>query len=119
MARGSQRGSAKAISTSDARRSLPKLAKQAAKRTKPAESLLDNAVEIHPRGESRSAFLIPEVDVEAARIRIEELEEELEDVALLRFVEERVARSAGKTTAIEDLARELGHEDLLEDESAA
>jgi hypothetical protein len=119
MASGARSGRAKAITTSEARRSLPTLAKQAAKQTKPAASLVDNAVEIHPRGAERSAFLVPGVDVEQAQRQIEALEEELDDIALLRFLEDRIARSLGKTTTIEDFARELGHEDLLEDGRAA
>lgn len=103
----------KALTTSEARESLPKLARAAAKRSKPGKDLLANAVEIHPRGEQRSAYLVPEIDIEAAQRRLAELEEELEDIALMRLVEERVATASGKVTPIEDFARELGHGDLL------
>lgn len=48
----------------------------------------------------------------AAR-RIEELEEELEDIALLRLLEQRILADDGNLTPVDDVIRELGFHDLL------
>lgn len=106
------------LTTSEARRVLPKLARAAAKRDKPSENLLDNAVQIQPRGEERSVYLVPEVDLEDAERRIEELEEELEDIALMRLLEQRALSDSGGLTPVDDVIREFGFHDLL-DESAS
>jgi len=96
------------LTTSEARRSLPALARDAARRDRPSAGLLDHAVEIQPRGEDRSAFLVPAVDVEAAQRRIASLEEELEDIALMRMLEQRATADRGRLTHIDDVIRELG-----------
>jgi hypothetical protein len=105
------------LTTSEARRRLPTLARAAARRKKPAADPLDNVVEIHPRGETNSAFLIPEVDLRAALERIEQLEEDLEDVALMRLMEARFTSGSGQGIPVEDFVRELGHADLLDEAS--
>lgn len=106
-------GPRKALNTTEARKALPRLVRAAARRSKPGDDVLANAVAIQPRGEKRSAYLVPEVDIEAIRRQVEELEEELEDIALMRLIEERIAKGSGKATPIEDVIRELGYEDLL------
>lgn len=112
MGRGE--GRAKAVfTTSQARTALPELARVAAKRSKPSKNLLDNAVEIQPRGEKRSAYLVPAADLEDAQRRIEELEEELEDIALVRLVEQRMLSDSGNLTPVDDVIREFGFHDLL------
>jgi len=110
---GRAQGKPKAITTSEARTVLPELARAAARRSKPAKSLRANAVVIHPRGEERSAYLVPEVDIEEAERRIEELEEELEDVALVRLMEQRALTDNGNLTHVDDVIREFGFHDLL------
>src|SRR5215218_2219005 len=112
MGRGGRGAKAK-LTTSEARRSLPALAREAARRKRPSDGLLDHAVEIQPRGEQRSVYLVPEVDVEAAQRRIESLEEELEDVALMRMLEQRAAADTGNLTYVDDVIRELGLDELL------
>ena len=112
MGRGAGDARAK-LTTSEARRSLPALAREAARRDRPSERLLDNAVEIQPRGEDRSAYLVPEVDVEAAQRRIDALEEELEDIALVRMLEQRAAADTGNLTYVDDVIRDLGLDELL------
>jgi hypothetical protein len=114
MGRGGSRAKT-TLTTSEARSVLPKLARTAARRTRPSKSLLDNAVEIQPRGEKRSAYLVPEVDIEKASLRIEELEDELEDVALMRLLEQRALADSGNLTPVDDVIRELGFEDLLDE----
>jgi hypothetical protein len=71
------------------------------------------AVEIRPRGEDHSAYLVPGVDLVNAARRIEELEEELEDIALLRLLEQRILADDGNLTPVDDVIRELGFHDLL------
>lgn len=113
MGRGAGRAKM-VVTTSQARTALPELARAAAKRSKPSKSLLDNAVEIQPRGEERSAYLVPEVDLEEAERRIEKLEEELEDIALMRLIEQRTLAESGNLTAVDDVIREFGFHDLLD-----
>jgi predicted type IV restriction endonuclease len=105
----------KPLTTTEARRSLPGLVKAAARRRTPGRDLRANAVEILPRGEERKALLVPEVDIEAAERRIAELEETLEDVELMRVIEERVVTGQEPGTPIEDVIRELGRDHLLDD----
>ena len=105
----------KPLTTTEARRSLPGLVKAAARRRTPGKDLRANAVEILPRGEQRKALLVPEVDIEEAERRITELEETLEDVELMRLIEERVVTGNEPGTPIEDVIRELGREHLLDD----
>jgi hypothetical protein len=112
MGRGARDAKAK-LTTSEARRSLPALARDAARRDRPSERLLDHAVQIQPRGEARSAYLVPEVDVEAAQRRIDALEDELEDIALVRMLEQRAAADTGNLTYVDDVIRELGLDELL------
>lgn len=112
MGRGSGRAQV-VLTTSQARTVLPELARTAAKRSKPSKSLFEHAIEIQPRGEERSAYLVPEVDVEEAERRIEELEEELEDIALVRLVEQRALADSGNLTPVDDVIREFGFHDLL------
>lgn len=107
------------MTTSEARRSLPTLVRRAAQRRKPGRTLRANAVEIQPRGETRSALLIPEVDVAAAERYISELEETIEDIELMRLVEERVVSGSERGLPLAEVIRDLGQEDLLGDTAPA
>jgi len=107
------------LSTTEARKSLPSLAKRAARQKKPGKSLRANAVAIQPRGESRRALLVPEVDVEATERYIEELEETIEDIELMRLIEERTVTGEETGSPLADVIRELGQEDLLGEGTAA
>jgi hypothetical protein len=118
MGRGAQ-DTKTTLTTSEARKVLPRLARAAAKRARPSKSPRDNAVRIQPRGEARCAYLVPEVDLESAERRIEELEEELEDVALMRLLEERASTDSGKLTPVDDVIAELGFHDLLNENAAS
>jgi hypothetical protein len=101
------------MATSEARAELSKLVNDLAAREQPGSSLADSAIEIgrHRKG---GAWLVPEVDAQAAVERIAELEEELENIAIGLALEERIARSSGGTTPARDVIRELGFDDLLE-----
>jgi len=111
MARATQR--TKALTTSQARKDLPKLARAAAQRTRAGTSLREHAILIQPRDETRGAYLIPEIDVTAAERHIQELEEELEDIALMRLLEQRTLSGTGALTPVDDVIRELGFDALL------
>jgi predicted type IV restriction endonuclease len=105
----------KPLSTTEARKSLPSLVKAAARRKKPGKDLRAHAVEILPRGEERKALLVPEVDIEAAEREIAELRETLEDIELMRIIEERVVTGRETGTPLEDVIRELGRDRLLDE----
>jgi uncharacterized sporulation protein YeaH/YhbH (DUF444 family) len=110
---GRAAGSAKTMTTSEARTVLPQLARAAARRSKPSKDLRENAVEIQPRGEERSAYLVPAVDLEDAERRIQELEQELEDISLVRLIEQRFLEGRENLTPIDEVIHELGFDDLL------
>jgi hypothetical protein len=102
-----------AMTTTEARKSLPTLAKTAARRKRPSKRLRDNAVAIQPRGEEGRALLVPEVDIAEAERHIAELEETIEDIELMRLVEERVKGGAERGTPIDDVIRRFGFEEEL------
>ncbi len=110
------------LATTEARRMLPGLVRELSEQTTPAASLLDRAVEIGPRSKG-GTFLVSEVDARAAvtredelRQKVEVLEDELENLAIAMLLEERLAASSGTTTPIEDVVRELGFAELLQEE---
>jgi hypothetical protein len=97
-----------ALGTSEARRSLPQLVKKASSRRKPSSDIESNAIRIMTRGQEGSASLVPTVDLVAAKDRIEELEEELENAGLALFLQERLGKSAGKRLSAGDFLTEIG-----------
>jgi hypothetical protein len=118
MARATKRRQGRAYTTTEARNSLPTLVKQAATKKKAGRSLRSSAIEIQPRGEERKAFLIPEVDLEAAERELAELRELLEDIELMQIIEERVTAAGEKGKPLADVIRDFGHEDLIPDTSS-
>jgi hypothetical protein len=96
------------LGTSEARRSLPLLVKKASLRRKPSLDPESNAIRIATRGQEGSASLVPTVDLVAAKDRIEELEEELENAGLALFLQERLAKSDGKRLSASDFLAEIG-----------
>jgi len=96
-----------------ARRELYALIDEFRKLSEPSASLLDRAVEIGPRRQG-GAWLVPEADAQAALARIEELEDELEDIGIGLLVQERLARGElDEDLPLEELARQFGGERLL------
>lgn len=96
-----------------ARRELYALIDEFRKLTQPSGSLLDRAVEIGPRRQG-GAWLVPEADARAALDRIEELEEELEDIGIGLLLQERLARGdLDEDLSLEALAHQFGREHLL------
>lgn len=97
-----------ALGTSEARRSLPRLVKRASSQRKPSADPESNAVQIQTRGQEGSASLIPTVDLVAAKDRIEELEEELENAGLALFLQERLGKSDAERLSAGDFLAEIG-----------
>lgn len=103
---------AKRMGTSEARAEFSKLVHDLSRHRSPSASLADNAIEIGPHRKG-GAWLVPEVDAQAAMERITELENELENIAIGLLLQERLDKSSG-TTPGRDVIRELGFDDLLE-----
>lgn len=112
------------LATAEARTQLPSLVRELAEHERPARSLADRAVEIGPR-RAGGAWLVPEVDAQAAiereqalAQRVADLEEQLEDFAIAVLLEERLARTSGERVSLDELAAELGLGDFLAKERA-
>jgi len=103
-----------ALGTSEARRNLPQLVRKASSRRTPSPSLESNVTLITTRGQEGSASLVPTVDLVAAKERIEELEEELENAGLALFLQERLAGSEGKRLSAGDFLMEIGMGEFVE-----
>jgi hypothetical protein len=109
----------RSLATVEARDSLSSLVNEFRKLEEAAASLADHAVEIGPH-RSGGAWLVPAVDAQAAIDRIaelenqiEELEQEIEDVALARVLEARTNDSADFLT-LEDLVDNIGSAALVD-----
>lgn len=112
------------LATGEARTQLPSLVRELAQHERPASSLADRAVEIGPR-RAGGAWLIPEIDAQAAIEReqalaqqVEDLEDQLEDFAIAVLLEERLARTSAERVSLDELAAELGLGDFLAKERA-
>jgi hypothetical protein len=103
---------AKRLATSEARATLSSLVNDLGRHREPSRSLADNAIEIGPHRKG-GAWLVPEVDAQAAVGRIAELEDELENIAIGLMLADRLERSTQATPARE-VIRELGFDDLLD-----
>lgn len=77
-------------------------------RRKPSADPESNAIRITTRGQEGSASLVPTVDLLAAKGRIEELEEELENAGLALFLQERLGRGEGERLSAGDFLTEIG-----------
>jgi hypothetical protein len=101
------------ITTEQARSGLYKLVRELAEVDAPASTLLARAVGIELRGREHSAWLVAEVDGQATLAYIEELEDKLETLASILALRIRKAEHTGEAIPAEELARELGFDDLL------
>lgn len=97
-----------ALGASEARRSLPQLVKRASAQRKPSLDPEGHAVRITTRGQDGSASLVPTVDLVAARERIEELEEELENAGLALFLQDRLQGDDGERLSAGGFLAEIG-----------
>ena len=82
--------------------------KELAETPRPARRLTDNAIEVGPHNRG-GVWIVPAVDAEASmeredelRDRIEELDDELENVAIGLFLMDRMASSSGKTMSADE-----------------
>ncbi len=112
------------LATAEARTRLPALIRELASLESPSHSLAERAVEIGPR-RAGGAWLVAEVDAQAAiereealSQRVADLEEQLEDFAIGVLLEERLARTTGERVSLDDLAAGLGLADFLAEERA-
>jgi hypothetical protein len=103
-----------ALGTSEARRNLPQLVKKASSRRKPSPDPESNAIRITTRGQEGSASLVPTVDLVAAKERIEQLEEDLENAGLALFLQERLGKSDGERLSAGDFLMEIGMGEFVE-----
>lgn len=103
-----------ALGTSEARRNLPQLVKRASALQKPSVDPENHAVRIATRGQEGSASLLPTVDLVAAKERIEELEEALENAGLALFLQDRLQMGDGKRLSAADFLMEIGMGDSVE-----
>jgi hypothetical protein len=106
------------LATTKARTELPKLVNELVAVKKPGATLAEHAVELGPRN-SGGVWLVPAVDVDAAmereeelRARVDELEDEAENMAIGFFLMQRLEQSSGVTTSGADFIRGLGFDDL-------
>ncbi len=102
------------LTTSEARKRLPKLVRNASSRRSPAKSPKARAVEIKPRDEEGSASLVPTMDLDAAEARISELEEEVENAGIALFLHERLAKTSGERLSAEEFLTEIGMDEFVE-----
>lgn len=113
MAKGAGIPNERQLGTDQARSRLPKLVEGMRRRRKASKGLLDNAYGIGARRQG-GALLLPEVDALAAVARIEQLEQETEDLAIALLLRERASESSAEGSPLDDVVKELGftHEEL-------
>lgn len=113
MQRGSGLPIERQLGTDQARTRLPKLVDAMRRRRKPSKGLLENAYGIGPRRQG-GALLIPEVDAIAVLERLEQLEDEAEDLALALLLRERAGESSADGVPLDEVIEELGftHQEL-------
>lgn len=120
---GEARAGMPALTLEEARRRLHELASQFGELSEPSGSLLDRAQSVgaYRRG---GLLLVPEIDALAAVERLEEAEQEkeelldeLEDVGIILLAQERLAQPTPveRLIPLEELARQFGREHLLAD----
>ena len=111
----------RSLATTKARTQLPTLVKELNAVKKPGATLAEHAVELGPHNKG-GVWMLPAVDVDVAmereeqlRARIDELEDEAENMAIGIFLTQRLAHSSGATTSGADFLREFGFDDLAAD----
>jgi hypothetical protein len=108
------------MGTSEARASFSQLVQELAEHDTPSASLVDSAIEVGPQRKG-GVWLIPEIDGQAAVERVEkltstveELEDELENVAIGLLLQQRLDDSGGAVVSGAQLLRELGYASLAD-----
>lgn len=90
------------------------MVKKASSRRKPSPDPESNAIRIAARGQDGSASLVPTIDLTAAKERIEELEEELENAGLALFLQERLEQGDDNRLSAGDFLQEIGMGEFIE-----
>jgi hypothetical protein len=103
------------LGTAEARKSLPDLVRKAVGHKTPARSVKRHAVKIQPRGEERSASLVPTIDLDAAEERIDELEEELENAGIALFLHERMATTGKERLSAAEFLEGIGMDEFVDE----
>ncbi len=110
----------RSYSTTDARTALPKLVNEMVLLETPAETLTEHAIEVGPRNRG-GVWMLPAIDVTAAiareaelRERLEQLEDEAENVAIGMMLTERLEHTTDERISGEDFIRELGFPDIAD-----
>lgn len=113
------------LGTAEARDNLPKLVQELASFRRPAGSLADRAVEFGRRLQG-GAWLVPEIDAQAAierehalAERVVELEELVEDLTAAPIVAERAATPIEEWETLDEFADKLGLSTVLREARAA
>lgn len=109
-----RRSNSSVLGTSEARRSLPELIGKAVSVKTPSPSLRKRAVEIRPRGQDRSASLVPTIDLEAAEEEIARLREELENAGIALFLLDRMNKTNGERLSETQFMEEIGMADYAQ-----
>jgi hypothetical protein len=103
------------LTVDEARKDLHGLVKEFRAVAEPGDTLLDHAVEVGPHRKG-GLLMVPEVDARAAIERIDELEEELEQIGMAMIIEQRRSTaSPDEYRPLDDLIRHFGFEDLLQE----
>lgn len=112
------------LGTAAARESLPKLVQEFSGFSRPAGSLAERAVEVGARRQG-GAWLVPEVDAQAAIERqrslverVAELEELIEDLIAAPVVAARAATPPGEWETLDSFAGAIGLADVLHEARA-
>lgn len=112
------------LGTAAARDSLPKLVQEFSTFSRPARSLADRAVEVGARRQG-GAWLVPEVDAQAAIERqrslieqVAELEELIEDLIAAPVIVARAATPSAEWETLDSFAAGLGLADVLHEARA-
>lgn len=101
------------LTVEEARRGLHGFVREFRAVDQPGGSLLDRAVEVGPHRQG-GLLMVPEVDARAAVERIDELEDELEQIGMARLIEERRENASPEDyRPIEELVRRFGLDELL------
>jgi len=108
------------MATTEARAALPRLVKQMGAKREPSVDLLQDAIDIGPH-RTGGAVLLPEVDalahaeqVTRLRAQVAQLEEALEDVGMVLFLQDRLATTAGPRLSAEQFLSDIGMEGHIE-----
>lgn len=127
MARGKRPRSSEAhagvpsLTLEEGRQQLHELASRFGRLTKPSSSLLERAQSVGPYRKG-GLLLLPEIDALATVERLEEVEQEkeelldeLEDLGIILLAQERLAEPTPleRLIPLEQLARQFGREHLL------